>query len=232
LRVAAQPFYESRLNMRIIAGRLRRRKLETNPGLVTRPITDRVKESLFARLEADLQGKRVADVFAGTGTIGLEALSRGAACVTLIESDRKAVELLRLNVQKLKVEDETLVWPADVLRCSFRPKNAERFVPFEVIFFDPPYKMVPDIAPGSPLYKSLQRLADPRVSTADALLLFRAPEQATFQLPPEWQRQSQLTMAGMDLLWCGKCGELTESSPCNTSDVSGDANPQSHAAQE
>ena len=75
--------------MRIVAGKFRRRKLFANPGLKTRPITDRVKESLFERLSGELEGKRIADVFAGTGTLGLEALSRGAKSVVFIESDRR-----------------------------------------------------------------------------------------------------------------------------------------------
>lgn len=186
--------------MRIISGRFRRRTLETSPGTITRPITDRVKESLFARLEPRLVGRRVADIFAGTGTLGLEALSRGAARVTFIEKDRPAVELLRQNIHKLQVEDETLVWPADVMRCSFCPQRAESFTPFEVIFFDPPYKLVPDIAPGSPLYKSLERLATDRVSAPEALLLLRIPEHSTPALPPAWGLEWTLTMSNMSIL--------------------------------
>ncbi|MEZ6064880.1 MAG: 16S rRNA (guanine(966)-N(2))-methyltransferase RsmD [Planctomycetaceae bacterium] len=199
--------------MRIITGRFRRRKLETNPGLITRPITDRVKESLFARLEDLLPGKRVADIFAGTGTIGLEALSRGADRITFIEKDRKAVELLRLNISKLKVEDETIVWPADVMRCSFKPQRAEGFFPFDVIFFDPPYKLVPTIINGAPLYKSMQRLADERVSTPDVLLLFRVPEHAEYELPTEWRVESKLEMSGMEILWCRKAATETPPAP-------------------
>ena len=186
--------------MRIIAGRFRRRTLLTNPGLITRPITDRVKESLFARLEPELAGARVADIFAGTGTLGLEALSRGTDHVTFIEKDRPAVELLRQNVEKLRVTEETLIWPADVFRCSFRPQHAEEFTPFDLIFFDPPYKLVPEIAAGSPLYRSLQRLASARVSAPDALLLFRVPEHAEFELPQEWRRDWTLTMSNMEIL--------------------------------
>jgi 16S rRNA (guanine966-N2)-methyltransferase len=186
--------------MRIIAGRFRRRTLETNPGQTTRPITDRVKESLFARLEARLQDRRVADIFAGTGTLGLEALSRGASRVTFIEKDRPAVELLRQNVAKLKVEEETIVWPADVFRCSFRPQHAEGFTPFDVIFFDPPYRMVEDIAEGSPLYRSLQRLASERVSSPGALMLLRIPEHSNPQLPPVWEHEWTLTMSNMSIL--------------------------------
>lgn len=186
--------------MRIIAGRFRRRTLETNPGLTTRPITDRVKESLFARLESELQDKRVGDIFAGTGTLGLEALSRGAARVVFVEKDRQAVDLLRENVRKLKVEQETLVWPCDVLRCSFRPQRADDFVPLEVIFFDPPYKLVPDLQVGTPLYRALQRLGSNRVSAPDALLLLRVPEHSEFVVPEVWRKEWTLTMSNMSIL--------------------------------
>ena len=205
--------------MRIITGRFRRRTLETNPGLVTRPITDRVKEALFARIESELPGRRVADIFAGTGTLGLEALSRGAARVTFIEKDRKAVELLRVNVAKLKVEDETLVWPCDVMRCSFRPQRADEFVPFDLIFFDPPYRFVPQIGDGSPLYRSLQRLASERVSSPEARMLFRAPEHAEFQLPPQWYCKWELTMSNMTILHLAKRAlSVDESPPTHGSD--------------
>jgi 16S rRNA (guanine966-N2)-methyltransferase len=196
--------------MRIIAGRFRRRTLETNPGLTTRPITDRVKETLFARIEAELQGRRVADVFSGTGTIGLEALSRGAERVTFIEKDRKAVELLRENIRKLKVEDETLVWPCDVLRCSFRPQRAEAFTPFDVIFFDPPYVMVDDLQEGTPLSRAVHKLAEDRVSAPNALMLLRVPEHAVFQLPPVWQPEWTLTMSNMSILQLRKTAAVVE----------------------
>ena len=85
--------------MRIVAGKYRRRKLAAKQGTTTRPITDRVKVALFARLQNRLEGARVADIFSGTGTLGLEALSRGAASVVFIENDHRAWELLRENVQ-------------------------------------------------------------------------------------------------------------------------------------
>jgi 16S rRNA (guanine966-N2)-methyltransferase len=173
--------------LRIVAGKFRRRKLLTNPGMQTRPLTDRVKETLFEHLEDELQGKRVADVFAGTGTIGLEALSRGAGSVVFIEFDRKAHELLRKNVEMLKVEEQTLCWRADVLRTSFRPKGVPHLVPFDVVFFDPPYKMVADLKPESPFFRSVERLAREGVTSPDAWLILRTPEDAAFALPAAWQ---------------------------------------------
>ncbi len=196
--------------MRIIAGRFRHRTLRTRPGLSTRPITDRVKETLFARIEPLLPGAKVADVFAGTGTLGLEALSRGAERVVFLEQDRQALELLRENIRHLKVEAETLIWPADVLRCSFRPQRAEEFLPFDVIFFDPPYRLAPEIRAGSPLYRALERLGN-RASAPEAVLLVRTPQHTDIDLPPLWQQEGVLTMSNM-AIWRfrrrGSTGEM------------------------
>jgi len=187
--------------MRIIRGRFGRRKLLSNPGDTTRPITDKVKESLFEYLEDELQGSRVADIFAGTGTIGLESLSRGANSIVFFERDRKAVELLRKNVATLKVEDETLCWATDVMKTSFRPKNCDGMTPFDIAFFDPPYKMVQDIVPGKLLFKSLERLGREDVTSDDALLVFRTPSRAVFQLPDVWQFERKIDYSRMEVHW-------------------------------
>lgn len=187
--------------MRIIAGRFGRRKLLTNPGLVTRPITDRVKESLFQFIEDEVDGACVADIFAGTGTIGLEALSRGAESVVFFERDRKAHELLQQNVAKLGVKDEVLCWSTDVMRTSFRPKNADERLPFDVVFFDPPYKLVPSIAAGSPLYKSLERLGRDGITRPGTLMLFRTPKHAEFECPPIWEPEISRDYSGMKVHW-------------------------------
>lgn len=185
--------------MRIIAGRLRRRRLLTRGGLVTRPITDRVKETLFARLEPTFAGPRVADVFAGTGTLGLEALSRGARSVVFIEQDRESAELLRRNVEALGVTDEVLCWQTDALRSSYRPQGVDPFLPYDLIFFDPPYRLVPTLRDGSPLFRALQRLARPDVSSPAARLVFRVPEQADFDMPSVWRPEWSLPMSSMEI---------------------------------
>lgn len=203
--------------MRIIAGKYRRRTLLSNPGLVTRPITDRVKETLFERIEASLVGKKVADVFAGTGTIGLEALSRGAVKATFIENDKKAVEILRMNIDHVGCGDDCLVWPADVRRCSFRPKGnrVEEFSPFDVIFYDPPYETVRDIQHDSPLWLALRRLARPDTSSPDARLIFRTPERAEFDLPAAWRVEWMLEMSNMEVHVCRKQSDLLGESDQN-----------------
>jgi len=192
--------------MRIIAGKYRRRSLLTSPGQITRPITDRAKESLFENIEQRLVGACVADIFAGTGTMGLESLSRGAQRATFLEKDKVAASLLRQNIAALKCEADALVWQTDVLRCSFRPKGrkAPGFAPYQAIFFDPPYKMVPSMVAGSPLYLALQRLARDDVSTDGATLILRVPERAKYEIPPFWKVDWTLEISNMRIDICSR----------------------------
>lgn len=198
--------------MRIIAGRFRRRTLLSRPGLVTRPITDRVKETLFQRLGDRVEAACVLDVFAGTGTLGLEALSREAASVVFVEKDRQAVDLLRKNVQRLGLEEHVLCWQVDAERCSFRPRNRDELFPYNLIFFDPPYRLASRILPGAPLYRSLERIARETVSAEDAVLVFRAPVHASFELPPVWVPDWNFEMSNMNLL-CYRKSDKTVAEP-------------------
>jgi 16S rRNA (guanine966-N2)-methyltransferase len=185
--------------VRIIAGEFRRRKLLASPGLTTRPITDRVKETVFERIGDDLVGLKVADVFAGTGSLGLEALSRGAKSAVFIESDRRAFDLLRQNVVTLGVEDRTLCWRTDAIRSSYRPKGVDGLVPFDVVFFDPPYRMTTQLAPDTPMYHALLRLARDTVTAPGALLYFRAPEETEPRLPECWTLEQSLSISTMEI---------------------------------
>lgn len=204
--------------MRIITGRFKRRRLLANPGLITRPISDRVKETLFQKLSDHgcLEGRRVADVFAGTGTIGLEALSRGAISVTFFELDRVAFDLLHQNVTSLDVDDECICWQTDILRTSFKPKGAKaHFAPYSLVFFDPPYKMAPDLKPGTKLTFALERLARESVTTSDVIMIVRVPDRTPIALPPCWKIDWTITASRMDLHVCIKSagGETSESGP-------------------
>jgi len=178
--------------MRIIAGEFRRRRLMANPGLVTRPITDRAKETLFQHLGDSIVESRVADVFAGTGSLGLEALSRGASSVVFIEKDVRAHELLCRNVEKLGVEDRTMCWRTDVARTSFQPKGLPNLLPYDIVFFDPPYALIPKIKPRSLLYRSLERLCRDAVTTPTARLLVRMPQRADWLGPECWSLEDDI----------------------------------------
>jgi 16S rRNA (guanine966-N2)-methyltransferase len=137
--------------MRIIAGRWRGRTLIAPPGDATRPTADRTREALFSMLTSRLgsfEDLRVADIFAGTGALGLEALSRGAALCTFVERDREALAALKANIDKLGATG-----------TDVRAQAAESFTggPFDIVLLDPPYgsglgqKVLPRLAlePGA-----------------------------------------------------------------------------------
>jgi 16S rRNA (guanine966-N2)-methyltransferase len=119
--------------MRIIAGKWRGRPIDAPPGFATRPTADRVRETLFSMLASRLgsfEDLRVADLFAGSGALGLEALSRGALSVTFVESDSKAAATIWRNAERLGAAVQVL--PGSAL-------SLPRSEPFDLIFADPPY---------------------------------------------------------------------------------------------
>jgi 16S rRNA (guanine966-N2)-methyltransferase len=121
--------------MRIIAGEWRGRRLRVPPGLDTRPTADRVRETLFSMLVSRIgpfDGLRVADLFAGSGALGLEALSRGAAFACFVENDAAATAAIKANAEELGALDRVQVLGGSALAL---PK-AE---PFDLVFADPPY---------------------------------------------------------------------------------------------
>lgn len=199
--------------MRIITGKFNRRKLLTNPGNTTRPITDRVKVILFDRLENLCRGARVADIFAGTGSMGLEALSRGSLTAVFIERDHRAYSLLVQNVNTIGAAPQSVCWRTDALRSSYRPKGVDGFLPYDLIFFDPPYSMVDEIRPGRPVYKALERLAGDQVAAAGARLVYRCAHGASFQFPPAWQCAQQFQVNSMDLYVFQKGSEPDATAP-------------------
>ena len=119
----------------IVAGEFRRRRLKTPAGDKTRPTSGRVREAWFSILQTSIPGARVLDLFAGSGALGLEALSRGATSADFVERARPALDALRANIETLKVEDRVTVHRADAL------KFVERLQPgqYDVAFADPPY---------------------------------------------------------------------------------------------
>lgn len=122
--------------MRIIAGQWRARKLQAPAGEVTRPTADRTRETLFSMLVSrlgSLEGLSVADLFAGSGALGLEALSRGAASCVFVEQDPAAIRALRANIAALRAQGECDVRAGSVLALG--PAKA----PLDLILLDPPY---------------------------------------------------------------------------------------------
>jgi 16S rRNA (guanine966-N2)-methyltransferase len=125
--------------VRVIAGRLGGRRLTAPRGLDTRPTSDRVREALFSAL-GDVRGARTLDLYAGTGALGVEALSRGAAHATFVESARPALAALRANLTTLAIEGSTRVVALPVARAI-----AALTGPFDLIFADPPYAALAEV---------------------------------------------------------------------------------------
>lgn len=160
--------------MRIIAGDLARRRIEAPRGRVTRPTTDRVREALFqhlvsARLDGGFAGLRVLDLYAGSGVLGLEALSRGAASVTAIEADPRAAACVRDNARRLGIADRVRVVRAPLPGALARVRG-----PYDVVFADPPY----DRADPEPLFRAL---AERGLIGAGGLVVY---EHACTTVPP------------------------------------------------
>jgi 16S rRNA (guanine966-N2)-methyltransferase len=136
---AARAADESRL-MRIVAGKFRAAQIEAHKGLATRPTSDRVRQALFNVLEHgasrfDFEGARVLDLFAGSGALGLEALSRGARFCLFIEESAEARAAIRRNVETLGLTGVTKIWRRDATKLG----EAGTLQPFALIFCDPPY---------------------------------------------------------------------------------------------
>lgn len=141
--------------VRIIAGLYRGRTILAPPGRTTRPITDRVKESLFAILGDRVDGAAVADLFAGTGSLGLEALSRHAQFCLFIESDRQALRLLKQNARSLSLQEKCQIINKNAWQFGQRVRPAKSF---DLVFVDPPYLDSRCSAPETCLGKLLARM--------------------------------------------------------------------------
>ena len=124
--------------MRVIAGTARSLPLKTIEGLDTRPTTDRVKETLFNMINAQLPGCRFLDLFAGSGAIGIEALSRGASQAIFVENSEKAVACIRHNLSFTHLDHAGEIMMGDVVTVLHRLESQDPR-PFDVIFLDPPY---------------------------------------------------------------------------------------------
>lgn len=120
--------------MRVITGSARGAKLRTLEGLSTRPTSDRVKEAIFNIIQFDIEGRRVLDLFGGSGQLAIEALSRGAAYAVLVDQNPQAVSVIKENLKKTKLDQKASVFQSDYLR--FLSTTRDRF---DIIFLDPPY---------------------------------------------------------------------------------------------
>jgi 16S rRNA (guanine966-N2)-methyltransferase len=129
--------------MRVIAGSHRGRRLSGPQGTVLRPTSDKVREALFSILGTQVSGSRFLDLYAGTGAVGIEALSRGASAVTFVESDPKAVQLLQKNLRTCQLLDRAQICEGQA--AAFLARKDWWGGPYDVLFADPPYSALDEL---------------------------------------------------------------------------------------
>ncbi len=182
--------------VRIVAGLAKGRRLATPAG-ATRPTSDRAREALFSSLAAlvELTGARVLDLFAGTGAVGLEALSRGAADAVLVESDRAAAQVLRRNVDAVGLPGATIVRRPVAAFLGTEPDAA-----FDVVFADPPYAL-DDAALAAVLSALVERcwLADGAIVVVERSARSCSPPWPEAFITPVRERRY-----GEGVLWYGR----------------------------
>ena len=153
--------------MRVIAGTYRSRILKSLKGLALRPTSDRLRETLFNVLGAGISGSRFADLFAGTGAIGIEAISRGASETVFIENHAPASALIRKNLESLEIRSGATVLSLDALRGLelLTAKHKQGAKAFDYIFLDPPY------AASEEYSRVLKYLSSAPFSHADSIVI-------------------------------------------------------------
>lgn len=146
--------------MRVISGKLRGTNLYTLEGLETRPTLDRVKESLFNIINFDIKNSVFLDLFAGSGSIGIEAASRGAKKVVMCEKSKKAFSIISKNLEKTRLVEDVDAYNMDYEKCIENILKDE----FDIIFLDPPYKS--DLA-----YKATKLMLEKKLITKNTLII-------------------------------------------------------------
>ena len=157
--------------MRVIAGSAKRIQLKTVEGMETRPTTDRIKETLFNMLQYDLYDSVFLDLFCGSGAIGIEALSRGAAKAILVEQNPKAIGCIRSNLSATKLEKGAQVMQCDVMSSLHR---LEQSTTVDYIFMDPPYEQLLE-------KQVLEYLASSNIINQDTIIIIEASQHTTFE---------------------------------------------------
>ena len=157
--------------MRVIAGTFKGRRLKTPAWDGLRPTSDKLRETLFNVVAARVEGARILDGYAGTGAVGIESLSRGAAHVTFIERDRRAMSLIQSNLAVCGIEQGYTIECGDIASVLARSQGAAEF---DLILLDPPYDADPDMV------RTVLEAAAARLSGGGLIVL----ERATRQEPP------------------------------------------------
>jgi 16S rRNA (guanine966-N2)-methyltransferase len=170
--------------LRIIAGIHRHREIDAPPGMTTRPMTDRVRESLFNIIQTIVPDAVVLDLFSGSGALGIESLSRGAASCTFVDTGGTAIEIIEANCQRLRLTDQARILRRDVLRAGpwLKPAGAAAYT---LIFADPPYAMTASPEGRSQLREMAAKLVSLGVVATGATVMLRAERGVDVELPWE-----------------------------------------------
>ena len=165
--------------MRVISGNLKGRRLSSLKGQKLRPTSDRVKEAIFDILQDQIRGQKVLDLFAGTGALGIEALSRGAKWAVFVEESTRSLSALRRNLEECRLEDRAEVLGREA-RAAIKILEA-RGDSFELIFLDPPY--------GKGLARrALETLSRSSIVTPHTLVVAEHSLSEKLDFIPSWQR--------------------------------------------
>lgn len=178
--------------MRIIAGEMRGRTLYAPAGMDTRPTQDKVRESIFNILRFDVQDARVLDLFAGSGALALEAVSRGAQSAVAVDFSRAAIECIRRNVQAARAQDRVRILPMDYRRAI--DQLAARGERFDLVFLDPPYRMVNTGEMAAQLFE--KGLLDP-----ECLVVIEHARDVAPTLPPPFEAADERTYGQTKVLF-------------------------------
>ena len=153
--------------VRIITGSKKGKKLITPEGTATRPTSERIKGAMFSSIQFDIENRRVLDLFAGSGQLGFEALSRGAESVTFVEADRDTMEIVKKNAKALDFFDKCKFSVADYRNYIRKASGRDRF---DLVFIDPPYSM-------ECCAEAVKRLADAELIIPGAILVLESGEE-------------------------------------------------------
>ena len=152
--------------MRIISGKARGTKLYTLEGENTRPTLDRVKESIFSIIQNQIEGAKILDLFAGSGAIGLEFLSRGAEKAVLCDNSKEAINIIRKNIEKTHMEKQAYLINADFEAGLEKVKNEQ----FDIIYLDPPYAT-------NYIYKAIEKIIKLNIITKESLIIIETDDE-------------------------------------------------------
>ena len=154
------------INMRIISGKARGTKLYTLDGMNTRPTLDRVKESIFNIIQNKIEDSKVLDLFAGSGAIGLECISRGAKEAILCDKSKEAIEIIKKNAQKTHMEEQVQILNTDYETCLEKIKKQQ----FDIIYLDPPYET-------NYIVEALKKIIEFEMATNESIIIVETDDE-------------------------------------------------------